>query len=64
MKRRINYESKTVLPDEVLQMFRKTENLIWETREEADKSILYLQKLKFDLTSWFSEHETILEETP
>jgi hypothetical protein len=62
MKLRINYESRMVLPDEVLQMFRKTENLIWETREEADKSILYLHKLKFDLTSWFSEHETILEE--
>jgi hypothetical protein len=65
MKRRIDYESKTVLPDEIAGMFRKAEKNIMENKNEVDKIILHLSRLRFECTVWFSDHETILkEETP
>jgi hypothetical protein len=62
MKRRINYESKTVLPEEIAGMFRKAENNITENKNETDKIILHLSRLRYECTVWFSAHETIMKE--
>jgi hypothetical protein len=62
MKRRIEYESKMVLPDEILKAFREAEKRICEHEYERDKLIIDLSQLRFDCMKWFSNHETILKE--
>jgi hypothetical protein len=62
VKRRINYESKMVLPDEIAKMFRMAEKNMMENKDEIDKIMLHLQKLRYDCTVWLSAHETIIEE--
>jgi dihydrodipicolinate synthase/N-acetylneuraminate lyase len=61
MRRRIEYKSKTVLPDEVAGMFRKAEKGITENKNEIDKIIIHLSRLRSECTNWFSDHKTILK---
>jgi hypothetical protein len=62
VKRRIDYKSKRVLPDGIAMMFNKAEKNIMEDQNEIDKIILHLSQLRYECTTWFSVHETILEE--
>jgi hypothetical protein len=62
MKRRLDYESKMVLPDEIARMFRKAEKNITDNKNEIDKIILRLSQLRYECTNWFSSHETLIEE--
>jgi hypothetical protein len=62
MKRRIDYESKIVLPDEIVKFFREVEKNISDNKYEPDKIILHLGQLKYKCTVWFSDHEIIMEE--
>jgi hypothetical protein len=62
MKRRIDYESKMVLPNEIAGMFRKAQKNIMENKNEVDKIILHLFRLRFECAHWFSDHETIMKE--
>jgi hypothetical protein len=64
MKRRIDYESKMVLPQELLSYFRKAEEAIREDKYERDKIFLHLSTLKYDCMKWFSDHETIMDAQP
>jgi hypothetical protein len=63
MKRRIDYESKIVLPDEIVKFFREAEKNILDSKHEPDKIILHLGQLRYKCGVWFSDHETIMEET-
>jgi hypothetical protein len=61
MKRRLDYESKMVLPDEIAMMFCKAEKNIMENKNEIDKIILHLSRLRYECTNWFSKHETLID---
>jgi hypothetical protein len=62
MKRRIDYESNTVLPDIIVRAFNKAEDDILENKNEEDKILLHLAHLRHVCLIWFSTHEIIMKE--
>jgi hypothetical protein len=62
MRRRIDYESEHVLPDDPEASFSEAVRRICESKYESDKTIIGLSRLKFECIKWFRNHETILEE--
>jgi oligoribonuclease NrnB/cAMP/cGMP phosphodiesterase (DHH superfamily) len=63
VKRRINYESGTVLPDEIAIAIDEAQRGIIENERERDKIIIHLARLKYTCIKWFDSHGTISEET-
>jgi hypothetical protein len=62
VKRLIEYESETVLPDEISRSFTEMEKNILEHEYEIDKILVYLGNFKFGCITWFADHETLIEE--
>jgi oligoribonuclease NrnB/cAMP/cGMP phosphodiesterase (DHH superfamily) len=63
VKCRIDYESETVLPDEIAIAIGEAQRDIIESEYERDKIIVHLAKLKYTCIKWFDSHGTISEET-
>jgi hypothetical protein len=63
MKRLIEYESETVLPEEISRSFTETEKNIQADKCEIDKILVHLGSFKFDCIKWFANN-AIEEETP
>jgi hypothetical protein len=58
MIRKIEYESGTVLPSEITEIFRIAGKAFLEYSREADKTIIVFDNLRTALTVWFSQKQT------
>jgi len=57
MKRKLEYESEKVLPEELSEIIKKLELNILRDRNESDKILCHIGHLRYDLVVWFSNKE-------
>jgi hypothetical protein len=51
---KIKYESTTVLPSEITELFQIAEKALCEYSREPDKTVIIFDNLRASLTVWFS----------
>jgi hypothetical protein len=56
MTRKIKYESSTVFPSELTEIFRIAGKAFLEYSREADKTMIVFDNLRTAVTIWFSQN--------
>jgi hypothetical protein len=56
MKRKITYESETILPVEIERLLNDTQEYVLAHKYEGDKVIIDFSWLKRELIRWFDDH--------
>jgi hypothetical protein len=59
MKITIQYESNTIMPENLKRCFEKTKEVCCNVSRESDKTILFLDNLKNEIMLWLSTHAEI-----